>query len=75
MAGPRKGAKVYIRSTGFVGIVQDGYVDRSTRLCEVWGLAHEWGSVYADDIVEISDEDFRERREELRRQYEAHGQW
>lgn len=32
-------------------------VHTTTPLCEVWGLEHEFGSVYADELIKISQAD------------------
>lgn len=40
-------------SMGFVGIVIGG-ANTATPLCEVWGLYHELGSVYANELTKIT---------------------
>lgn len=60
--GIPKGA--YVSANGFPGIVRDGYTRGRTRLVEVWGLAHEMGSVYSHQIREISAEEFESLRKE-----------
>lgn len=60
--GFKKGDCVIIGSTHtafpsscFVGVLVSD-VHTSTPCCEVWGLAHEAGSVYAHEIVKVGPE-------------------
>jgi len=55
--GLAKGALV-MTGMGFPAIVQDNYRNRSTRLCEVFGIAHEWGSVYTNELRPIDNKIF-----------------
>jgi len=38
---------------GFVGICLDNYRNRPIRLCDVYGLYHEAGSVYASQLTKL----------------------
>ncbi len=58
----KKGAFV-VTSVGFPAVVQDNYHNRTTRLLEVWGLAHEWGSEWADELKPASKESFETLKE------------
>lgn len=50
--GLKKGDCI-ITSSGFVGvIISDAHTSRPC--CEIWGLAHEGGSVYAHELRKIS---------------------
>lgn len=52
----------YVLANGFPGIVRDGYVNRPSRMVEVWGIAHEMGSVYRSRLIEISKAQFEEQK-------------
>jgi hypothetical protein len=43
-------------SPGFLGICLDGYRNRPIRLCDVYGLYHEAGSVYAHQLTKLDVE-------------------
>jgi hypothetical protein len=51
-----------IFSPGFLGICIDGYRNRPTRTCDVYGFFHEAGSVYAYQLTKLNveREGFRE---------------
>ena len=53
-----KGDFVVNRLTGFPAVVQDGYRNRPTRLTEAWGICHEWGSQWAEELVPIPQAEF-----------------
>ena len=67
-----KKGDLVVTSVGFPGIVQDNYGNRTTRLLEVWGLEHEWGSEWADELKPVSKEEFEARKERLRPEW---GKW
>ncbi|MFQ5793019.1 MAG: hypothetical protein ACE5JI_21320, partial [Acidobacteriota bacterium] len=67
-ANLKKGDYV-VTSFGFPAIVQDNYRNRNTRLLEVWGICHEWGSEYADELRPVSQETFETLREQYRREW------
>jgi hypothetical protein len=52
----RKGTKVALRN-GWEAEVLDNLTNRATRMCKVYGLYTEMGSVYSSDIVSAQDED------------------
>ncbi len=58
-----------VTGVGFPAIVQDSYHSRTTRLLEVWGFEHEWGSEYADELKPVSRETF----ETIKEQYKHEG--
>jgi hypothetical protein len=76
--GIRRGDFVSIDNT-FIGIVKDNFVNRTTRMVDVWGIAHEMGSVYASQLKKISKSEFDARKKELYRmvitQYKQEPQW
>jgi hypothetical protein len=45
-----------IFSPGFLGICIDGYRNRPTRMCDVYGFFHEAGSVYAYQLTKLNVE-------------------
>ena len=59
-----------LTSMGFVAkLIQD--VHTATPLCEVWGLEHEFGSVYADELEKIG----KDEAEEIIKENQASGEW
>ena len=46
-----------VTNMGFVGIVEQ-QVNTATPMLEVWGLEHEMGSAYAEELVQISATQF-----------------
>ncbi len=65
----KKGAFV-VTSVGFPAVVQDNYHNRTTRLLEVWGLAHEWGSEWANELKPVSKESFETLKELYRPEWD-----
>ncbi len=55
-------------STGFPLIVRDNCRQSYTRLCEVFGLFHEFGSVYSKDLRPITREEFERAKAEMNSQ-------
>ncbi len=45
-------------STGFPLILRDNRTQEYTRLCEVWGIFHEWGSVWSRDLRALTQDEF-----------------
>ena len=45
-------------STGFPLIVRDNCRQQFTRVCEVFGWFHEFGSVWAKDLRPLTKEEF-----------------
>ena len=52
-------------STGFPLIVRDNARHAYTRLCEVFGFFHEFGSVYSRDLRPLTQEEFEYRKERM----------
>ena len=48
----------FVHTGTFPGIVI-GDVDTATPRCEVWGVEHEMGSAYAEDLTLMTWEDFQ----------------
>ncbi len=44
---------VDIFPSGFLGICLDNYRNRPIRFCDVYGLFHEMGSVYAGELTKL----------------------
>lgn len=61
----RKGAYGIDVSTLFPLIVQDNCVRGYTRLCEVFGLFHEWGSVYSMNLRPLTKEEFERAKRQM----------
>lgn len=47
-------------TTGYFPAIVAGHVNTSTPLCEVWGVEHECGSAYANELRRISFVEFCE---------------
>lgn len=45
--------------TGFVGVIMSD-AHTATPCCEIWGFAHEGGSVYAEHLVKITPAQLKE---------------
>ena len=61
----RNGDYAIDRSTGFPLIVRDNCARSYTRLCEVFGFFHEFGSVYSKDLRPLSEEGVDEAKERM----------
>lgn len=55
-------------STNFPLIVRDNCVRSYTRVCEVFGLFHEWGSVYSKNLRPLTKEEFERAKEQMNSQ-------
>ena len=53
-------------STLFPLIVRDNCVRSYTRLCEVFGLFHEWGSVYSKNLEPLTKEEFERLKAQMK---------
>jgi hypothetical protein len=61
----RKGDYGLDVSTLFPLIVQDNSTKNYTRLCEVFGLFHEWGSVYSMNLRPLTKEEFERAKQQM----------
>ena len=52
-------------STDFPLIERDNCTRSYTRLCEVFGLFHEFGSVYSKYLRPITEEEFERAKQEM----------
>jgi len=64
----RNGDYAIDRSTGFPLIVRDNQTRAYTRLCEVFGFFHEFGSVYSRHLRPITKEEFEHLKERMNSQ-------
>lgn len=55
-------------STGFPLIVRDNCRKQFTRICEVFGYFHEFGSVYSKDLRPLTKEEFEMAKEQIKSQ-------
>ena len=55
-------------STGWPLIVRDNCRNAYTRVCEVFGLFHEFGSVYSRNLRPITQEEFERAKLEMNSQ-------
>lgn len=55
-------------STGFPLIVRDNCRKQFTRVCEVFGFFHEFGSVYSKDLRPITKEEFEDLKAQMKAQ-------
>ncbi len=55
-------------STGFPLIVRDNCRKHYTRVCEVFGYFHEFGSVYSKDLRLLTKEEFEKAKAQMNSQ-------
>ena len=48
----------FVHTGAFPGIVI-GQVNTATPMCEVWGVEHEMGSAYAEDLTRMTWDEFQ----------------
>lgn len=72
-----KGDFVMMKSSGFVGQVVDNNKRGRTRMVHTFGMAEETGSVYAEDMMKISEAEFESAKSTIYNTYQVdkYRQW
>ena len=73
----KKGDFVEMKSSGFVGQVADNNKRGKTRMVHTFGMAEETGSVYAEDMMKISEKEFEDAKTAIFKNYDVahYRQW